>query len=169
MALDGLLTGHDPDCVVIITREPDSTPLAFQRYVPCRGGLGLSLDAMRREKRGPNGVNERMIVDVLAWARGQGVEVLSLNFAFFRAWLDEGAELSKLQGLEAWFVRRANPYFQIESLLRFNAKFHPRWVARHLAYRSIGELAPVGLAAMSAEAFLPFARTRSGEPGHLAA
>ena len=169
MALDGLLTGRDGDCVVAITFEPDGTPLAFQRYVPCRAGRGLSLDAMRREKRGPNGVNERMIADVVLWARDHDIDQVSLNFAFFRAWLDTGAELSRFQSLEAWIVRRFNPYFQIESLLTFNAKFEPRWVPRYLVYRSIAELGSVAVAAMSAEAFLPFDRRREVAPEPIAA
>jgi lysyl-tRNA synthetase, class II len=159
MALDGLLSGRDRDCVVVITRDASGTPVAFQRYVPCRAGRGLSLDAMRRERGGPNGVNERMIADLVTWAAAEGdIEEVSLNFAFFRAFLDEGACLSGFQSVEAWFVKRANPYFQIESLLRFNAKFHPTWQPRYLVYRSVGELASVGLAALSAESFLPFDR-----------
>ena len=160
MALDGLLTGRDRDCVVAIAREPGGAPLAFQRYVPCRAGRGLSLDAMRRERHGPNGLNERLIADVVLWAREHGIEEVSLNFAFFRSWLDGDAGLSRLQTLETWLVRRLNPYFQIESLLTFNSKFLPRWVPRHLVYRSVAQLGSVALAAMSAEAFLPFDRRR---------
>jgi lysyl-tRNA synthetase class 2 len=160
MALDGLLTGRDGDCVVAIARDSDGAPLAVQRYVPCRAGRGLSLDAMRREQRGPNGLNERLIADVVLWARDQGIDEVSLNFAFFRSWLDDSVELSRFQTFETWLVRRLNPYFQIESLLTFNAKFLPRWVPRHLVYRSVGHLGSVALAAMSAEAFLPFDRQR---------
>jgi lysyl-tRNA synthetase, class II len=164
MALDGLLSGRDGDCVVAVTRDDAGIPVAFQRYVPCMGGRGLSLDAMRRDRTGPNGVNERMIADVVAWAKQHGVEQVSLNFAFFRAFLDEGARLKGLQTLEAWFVKRANPYFQIESLLRFNAKFDPTWRPRYLVYRSVGELASVGVAALSAESFLPFDRRPQAYP-----
>ena len=58
----------------------------------------------------------------------------------------------------AWFVRRLDPHFQIGSLLSFNAKFHPRWVPRYLVYRAAGDFAPVGLAAASAEGFVPLER-----------
>jgi lysyl-tRNA synthetase class 2 len=164
MALDALLSGRDADCVVVVTRDEAGVPVALQRYVPCMGGRGLSLDAMRRERTGPNGVNERMIADVVAWAKDNGVEQVSLNFAFFRAFLDDGAQLTGLQTLEAWFVKRANPYFQIESLLRFNAKFDPTWRPRYLVYRSVGELASVSVAALSAESFLPFDRRPQANP-----
>ena len=69
-----------------------------------------------------------------------------------------------MQAAEAWVIKKLNPYFQIESLLNFNAKFHPRWVPRYLVYRSTGDLAAVGIAALSAEAFLPFDRNR-GDAG----
>ncbi|MFM7060897.1 MAG: bifunctional lysylphosphatidylglycerol flippase/synthetase MprF, partial [Actinomycetes bacterium] len=70
MALDGLLSGRDADCVIVVARDETGTPFAFQRYVPCRSGRGLSLDAMRRDDGGRpqvNGVNETLIVDAVAW------------------------------------------------------------------------------------------------------
>lgn len=158
MALDELLSGRDADCLVVVARDPDGCPIAFQRYVPCRAGRGLSLDAMRRDAVGPNGVNERMIVDVTLWAKDHNIDAVSLNFAAFKGLIEEGADLSPMQSVEAWFIRRVNPYFQIESLLTFNAKFRPRWVPRYLAYEAPGDLAAVGIAALSAEAFLPFDR-----------
>ncbi len=159
MALDRLLSGRDPECLVGVARDADGTPFAFQRYVPCRAGAGLSLDAMRRDEVGPNGVNERLIVDTIEWARDHGIDAVSLNFAFCRSLIDDAiGTRSPGARAQAWVVRRLNPHFQIESLLRFNAKFRPRWVPRYLVYRSIGDLAPVGAAAASAEGFLPFDR-----------
>jgi lysyl-tRNA synthetase class 2 len=169
MALDGLLTGRDADCVVVIARDEDGRPFAFQRYVPCRAGSGLSLDAMRRDRVGPNGVNERLIVDTIEWAREHGIAEVSLNFAFCKALIDEDAELSAGQRAQAWFVRRLDPWFQIESLLRFNAKFAPRWVPRHVVYRARGDLPAVGAAAASAEGFLPFDRSPEARAARAAA
>src|SRR5439155_16558453 len=117
----------------------DGDAFAFHRYVPCRNNRGLSLDAMRRDAAvGPNGVNERLIVDTIEWARTRGVAEVSLNFAFCRALIDPSAVLTASERAQAWVVRRLNPYFQIESLLRFNAKFRPRWVPRSVVYRSLG-------------------------------
>jgi len=83
---------------------------------------------------------------------------VSLNFAAFRGLIEDDAELGPLQSAQAWLIRRLNPYFQIQSLLTFNAKFNPRWVPRYIVYRSVGDLAPVAVAALSAESFLPFDR-----------
>lgn len=158
MALDGLLSGRDGDCLLAIARDAASAPIAFQRYVPCRAGAGLSLDAMRRDDVPPNGVNERMIADVVTWAGRRGVREVSLNFAAFRWLLREDADLNPVQSAEAWFMRRISPYFQLESLLAFDAKFRPRWVPRHLVFRTAGEIPAIGVAALSAESFLPFQR-----------
>ena len=158
MALDGLLTRRDADCVIAVCRDADEVPIAFQRYVPCKGGNGLSLDTMRRDAVGPNGVNERLIVETVLWAREHKFGEVSLNFAAFKGLIEEDADLGPLAGAQAWVIKRLNPYFQIRSLLTFNAKFDPRWVPRYLVYRSVGDLAPVAVAALSAESFLPFDR-----------
>lgn len=161
MALGDLLTGTRPGCLIVVTRDRDGAPIAFQRYVPCRGGMGLSLDAMRRDLHAPNGVNERMIVDVVGWAREHDVEVVSLNFAAFREVLLDDEDHGPVDATQAWVLRRLGQHFQIESLLSFNSKFHPRWVKRYLVCRTAADFLPVGIAALNAEAFLPFDRTRT--------
>jgi lysyl-tRNA synthetase class 2 len=52
-------------------------------------------------------------------------------------------------------VALANPFFQIESLYRFNAKFFPRWEPRFLVYEGALGLPRAGLAAAWAEGQLP--------------
>jgi lysyl-tRNA synthetase class 2 len=163
MALDGLLERRH-DALVVVARDAAGAPFAFQRYIPCRAGRALSLDAMRRDNVGVNGVNERMIVETVQWAAAHDVDEVSLNFAVARELLCEGAQLSTGEAAEAWVLRRLSPYFQIESLLSFNAKFQPRWVPRSLLFRSLGEIVPVAVAALSAEAFLPLDRNRSPQP-----
>jgi lysyl-tRNA synthetase class 2 len=113
---------------------------------------------MRRDAVGPNGVNERLIVETVLRAREHGIREVSLNFAAFKGLIEEDADLGPLQAAQAWLIRRLNPYFQIQSLLTFNAKFEPRWVPRYLVYRSMSDLAPLAVAALSAESFLPFDR-----------
>ncbi len=164
MALDGLLEGRHPDALVTIARDSTGAPFAFQRYIPCKAGHALSLDAMRRDNVGVNGVNERMIVETITWARDHGIDEVSLNFAVAREILCEDAKLSAAEAAEAWALRRLSPYFQIESLLSFNAKFHPRWVPRYLLFGSLTEIVPVAIAALSAEAFLPLDKNHDGAP-----
>ncbi len=160
MALDGLLTNptRDADCVVVIA-DTGGTAVAFQRYVPCRGGRGLSLDAMRRLDRLDgtpmvNGINERLIVEAVQWAADHGVDDLSLNFAVFRSVL-ASTDPSTLERGQAWVLKRLDRHFQIESLLTFNAKFQPRWLSRFVVYRSVSDIVAVTTAALAAEGYLP--------------
>jgi lysyl-tRNA synthetase, class II len=158
MTLGDLLTGRHPDCLIVICRDHQGTPVAFQRYAPCRHGAAWSLDVMRRLPTAPNGVNERMIVDTIARARDRGVAEISLNFAAFRTLLEGKSNVVPVQAVETWILRRLDGSFgvQIDSLRRFNAKFQPRWVPRCIVYRSIGDLPAIALAALNAEGFLPF-------------
>jgi lysyl-tRNA synthetase class 2 len=166
MTLGGLFDGSQPQCLVFVAYDDAAMPVAFQRYVPCGHGRALSLDITRRLHGGPNGINEFVIVQAVRWAAEHEVREVSLNFAAFRALLEENAALESFQSVEAWFVRRLEGHFgiQMDTLRRFNAKFHPRWVPRHLVFRRPGDLPAVGVAALSAEAFLPFDRHREPAP-----
>ncbi len=62
---------------------------------------------------------------------------------------------STLERGQAWFLKRLDKHFQIESLLQFNAKFRPRWVSRYVLYRSVSDIAAVAAAALAAEGYLP--------------
>jgi lysyl-tRNA synthetase class 2 len=163
MALGDLFTGVYPDCRIIVATGRSGTVFAFQRYVTCRAGRALSLDTMRRHPAAPGGVNERMIIDALTWARDHGIDEVSLNFAAFRSLLEPGAELPPGQAMAAWLLHRMEGHFgiQMDSLRRFNAKFQPRWVPRYLIYPSRSQLPAIGLAVLSAEGFLPFDEGRA--------
>ena len=166
MGLDAMLSGRDKHLVVLICRDATGRPVAFQRYATF--GLaeaGLSLDAMRRLPDAPNGVNERMIVEAIEWGQPRGVTELSLNFAAFRSVFDREKEKTPVRAIEQAALRTLEPLFQLEQLYRFNGKFFPRWVPRYVAYRSMADIAAVGIAAMAAEQYLPIGRgaTREGE------
>ena len=48
--------------------------------------------------------------------------------------------------------------FQLDNLLPFNRKFFPRWEQRFLVFERRLDLPRVSLAALAAEAYLPFQR-----------
>ena len=133
MTLDHLLDGTHGDAVLFVAWH-EGRPVGFQRYLVCRGGTGLSLDVMPRVHRSPNGTNERLIVEAVEWARGNGIADVSLNFAAFRELFESAPTVA--HRLVRRVVHLLDPFINVESLYRFNAKFHPQWYSRHVLFRS---------------------------------
>ncbi len=150
----------------------------------------LSLDVMPRHRIAPNGVNERLIVSMIEYAAEHGYKSVSLNFAAFRSILEAyrlgtapghaGAASTdaataatvattsgagKPPGAGARLTRRAihllDPFIQVESLYRFNAKFRPGWLPRAVLVASWLDLPLFGVAAFGLEFALPYDRRRS--------
>ncbi len=148
-ALEEPFAVAQPDCLVAMCRDRSGALVAFQRYSLCNGGTKLSADAMRRVRTAPNGTNERMIFEVLQWARGNGIVEVSLNFVAFRRQL-ERLDVATGNGAVARAVRRFNPA-GATTLYTFTNKFRPRWVPRYLAYRSLADIPGYAIATLSAE------------------
>ncbi len=160
MNLDGLLTGRHTSPVVVVARGADGAPVGFQRYLPSANGRRLSLDAMRRLPGTANGLNERMITEVMAYASEHGAEEVSLNFAAFRELLDTGERTAVEQG-GYLLIHLLDPFIKVESLYLFNRKFRPRYVARNVLFPSWPSLVPVAAALLTLE----FGhRSTGGEP-----
>jgi lysyl-tRNA synthetase class 2 len=155
MALGRLGGAGDEGCVLVEALHGEQV-VALLHFVPW-GDDGLSLDLMRRSRDSANGVNELLVVAALAGAADLGVRRVSLNFALFRAALEQGARLGAGPVLRAWrsLLLLASRFWQIDSLYRFNAKFRPQWVPRYVCFRRSNELGRVAVAALQAEAFLP--------------
>jgi lysyl-tRNA synthetase class 2 len=74
---------------------------------------------------------------------------ISLNFAAFAKWIHSPERRS--ERALGKLITLGNPFFQIESLYRFNAKFFPRWEPRYLVYQGALGLPRASIAAMWAE------------------
>ncbi|MEU8796986.1 phosphatidylglycerol lysyltransferase domain-containing protein [Spirillospora sp. NPDC048819] len=133
MNLDELLTGYHPGAIVAVAYDEDKEPIAFQRYVTA--GEGVSLDAMRRVPGGPNGVHERLIVEMIEYAERRGHGVVSLNFAAFRRLLDAD-ERTPLERAGHRAVHLLDRWIAAESLYLFDRKFRPSYKPRNVAFRS---------------------------------
>ena len=82
MILGRLFDGRTPDAVLAIARDGDGNAVAVHRYL-WAGPHDLSLDLPIRSTAAPNGVDERIIAEVVAWGAEHGVERVSLAFAPF--------------------------------------------------------------------------------------
>jgi lysyl-tRNA synthetase class 2 len=171
MNLDAITSARHPDALLIVAYDADGRAVGFQRYHPVGANrpsatpTALSLDVMPRDPTSPNGVNERLIVDLLAWARDRGIADISLNFAAFRPIMDAGTRRTPLERLAFRAIHLLDPWIMLESLYRFNAKFRPGWQPRSVLFRSWGEVGWLAAAALAMEFSLPLDRHRVAPAG----
>jgi lysylphosphatidylglycerol synthetase-like protein (DUF2156 family) len=155
MELGEDVKGEDPDFVLAIARDSSGAPAGFLRFVPAYGAdPGYSLDLMRRRLGSANGLTEFLIASAALRLGAQGVRRLSLNFAAWGRLLDSAEDAGWLGRFERKVARGLNPYFQIQSLRDFNAKFGPQWLPRSIVIDDVAELPKVALLYASVEGFL---------------
>jgi lysyl-tRNA synthetase class 2 len=149
MAMDTIDGPHGDETVVVLARDGEDAIRGVLHFVPCYGRDAASLSFMRRDPSTPNGLTEFMVVKAAELLRERGVREMSLNFAAFAKWMHSPA--GPVERTLGKLIALGNPFFQIESLYRFNAKFFPRWEPRYLVYEGRLGLARAGVAAMWAE------------------
>jgi lysyl-tRNA synthetase class 2 len=153
MAMDSLTGDHDDQTVVVLARDGENVIKGVLHFVPCYGRPAMSLSFMRRDPETPNGLTEFLVVKAIELLRERGLDEISLNFAAFAKWMHTPER--RWERALGKLIAIGNPYFQIESLYRFNAKFFPRWEPRYLVYEGLCGLPRASLAAMWAEGQLP--------------
>ncbi len=161
MALDALFSLGDEDAVFVVGFDAAGRPQGFLHFAVAHAISALSLSSMPRVRAStPNGFNEWLICETIAWAREQGLERVSLNFSPFAGLLARDTELTAFQAIERQALLRLKGHFQLDNLLAFNRKFFPSWERRFIVYERRRDLPRVGLAALAAEAYLPFQAAR---------
>ena len=156
MALDALFALGDEDALFIVGFDPAGEATGFLHFAISSAGSALSLSTMPRLRTVPNGFSEWLICESIEWAREHGVAHVSLNFAPFAALLAPDGELTRVQRFQAATLRRLKGRFQLDNLLHFNRKFFPQWQRRFVVYERRRDLPRVSVAALAAEAYLPF-------------
>jgi lysyl-tRNA synthetase class 2 len=133
----------------LLGRSPEGDLRAVMRFIRHRGKL--SLDTMRRIGETPNGLNEALVCKALEVARDAGLKEVSLNYAGLAHLVRDQASLGPGKRLAMRLLSRR---FQMERLVRFNAKFSPEWRPRHLVYESRVSLCGSVLRVLQAEGYI---------------
>jgi lysyl-tRNA synthetase class 2 len=98
-----------------------------------------------------------VIVEMILPMRGLGMRGLGLNFSVLRAVVSGERSDSTWRIDSAWHsierrvLARLSESAQIESLWRFNAKFHPEWQPRWVVVDAVEHVAAQGFAIADAE------------------
>jgi lysyl-tRNA synthetase len=156
MELGEDVEGTNPDFVLAIARDRHTEKVeGFLRFVPVFGDEpGYSLDLMRRRLDSTNGMTEFLIARAAQTLGARGFKRLSLNFAAWGRLLDSAEDAGLSGRLQRLMAKGLNPFFQIQSLRDFNAKFGPEWVPRSCVIDDASDLPRVAMLYASVEGFL---------------
>lgn len=156
MALGRLGDRLDGDSLLVEAVDPAGRVWGMLSLVPW-GRSGVSLDVMRRDPKGPNGIMEFMISQLALGSEQYGITRVSLNFAVFRSVFEEGGRIGAGPVLRLWrsVLMFFSRWWQLEALYRSNVKYQPQWVPRFFIFEERRQLPRVALASALAEGFLP--------------
>jgi lysyl-tRNA synthetase, class II len=159
MELDSLFRLEGTDAVFLIGRDADGRLAGCLHMAVCAPSRSLSLSSMPRRPGTPNGFSAWLIVSAVSWARRNGFEHLSLNFAPFAELLSGGTPSSSAQRLKRGALLKLKHALalQLDNLVRFDRQFSPRWQSRYVVVEHRTDLPRVAFAAMTAEGYLPHA------------
>jgi len=123
MILGRLFDGNEPDAVIAVARDRDGGLVAAHRYL-WAGKQDLSLDLPLRVPHAPNGIDERVIAELVEWGAERGVERISLAFAPFPDLFANRKHLGLLGKLGYGLAHLLDPLISVERLYRYLRKFH---------------------------------------------
>jgi lysyl-tRNA synthetase, class II len=148
------------EALFVVGRDAGGDVAGFFHLAVSPASRTLSLSSMPRRRTTPNGFNEWVVAETVAWARDRGFERVSLNFSPFAAVLAPNGRLSPPQRVQRSVLYRLKGTFQFDNLLAFNRKFFPQWQKRYVVLESLADLPRVGLAGLAAEGYLPLVGQR---------
>ena len=166
MTLDHALEGRYPGIKLIVARDRDGRVQAFHRYATAGGGSDVTLDVPWRRPGAPNGIDERLSVDMIAYTQSHGGQRLSLAFAGFPEIFDND-QRSLVDSIYYGLIHLGHSLIKLESLYRYLQKFDSFDQRRYvlLSLRHI----PAALVVLLSLEFLPRRRyLPSGNEIHVA-
>jgi lysylphosphatidylglycerol synthetase-like protein (DUF2156 family) len=152
MCLDGALEGRYPGVKLIVARDKDGRVQGFHRYATAGRGSEVTLDVPWRRRGAPNGIDERLSVDMIAWARDNGGKRLSLAFAAFPEIFDD-KNRGKISSLIYTAIHLGDALIALESLYRYLRKFRALGDRRYVMV-SLTQILPLLVVLLSLE-FMP--------------
>jgi lysylphosphatidylglycerol synthetase-like protein (DUF2156 family) len=105
-----------------------------------------------RRRGAPNGIDERLSVDMIAWARDHGAERLSLAFAAFPEIFND-KNRGRISSLIYAAIHLGDALIALESLYRYLRKFHALGDRRYVM-ATLTQIPPLLMVLLSLE-FMP--------------
>lgn len=131
MILDGTLCSEYPGLQIIFARDRQGVIQGFQQYAVAGGGSDVSMDIPWRRRGAPNGIDERLSVDMVQWAKSAGAKRISLAFAPFTdifCLTDGTPDRRMLRKV----IHLGDAFIQSEALYRYLRKFNALGARRYV-------------------------------------
>lgn len=132
MILDHALAGRYPGMLIVLARDKCGVVQGFQRYAVAGHGTEITLDVPWRRAGAPNGIDERLSVAMVDYAREHGGTRVSLAFAAFPELFDE-EDRRWLRRVLFNVIHLGDRLLALESLYRYLKKFHSLGERRYVA------------------------------------
>ena len=160
MILDHALEGRYPGIKLIIARDGDGQVQGFHRYATSGGGSDVALDVPWRRPGAPNGIDERLSVDMIIDCKEHGGQRLSLAFGAFPEIFDN-KDRSLIESIYYALIHLGHSLIKLESLYQYLRKFHSFGQRRYvlLSMRHI----PAALVVLLSLEFMPRRRHLQSE------
>jgi lysylphosphatidylglycerol synthetase-like protein (DUF2156 family) len=152
MILDGALERRYPGIQLIIARDRFGQVQGFHRYATAGGGSDVTLDVPWRRPGAPNGIDERLSVDMIREAKLASGQRVSLAFAAFPE-IFNNKNRNILQGAIYRGIHLLDSLIALESLYRYLRKFHALSDRRYVLL-SLRHVLPAAIVLLSLE-FVP--------------
>ena len=155
MILDHALEGRYPGIKLIIARDRSGRVQGFHRYATSGGGSDVTLDVPFRRPGAPNGIDERLSIDMITDCKEHGGQRLSLAFGAFPEIFDN-KNRSLIESIYYVLIHLGHSLIKLESLYRYLRKFHSFEQHRYvlLSMRHI----PAALVVLLSLEFMPHRR-----------
>jgi len=112
----------------------DGRIVAFANILTAGNG-DFSVDLMRYDDAGPDGLMDFLFAEVMLWAKANGFRRMSLGMAPLSG-LEPHAFATRWTRLAALMYRHGEPVYNFQGLRRYKEKFDPAWEPRYLATTS---------------------------------
>jgi lysylphosphatidylglycerol synthetase-like protein (DUF2156 family) len=123
MNLDGALEGRYPGIKLIVARDRCGRVQGFHRYATAGHGSDVTLDVPFRRPDAPNGIDERLSIDMIADAKAHDAQRLSLAFAAFPE-IFGNKNRGPLHRVCYRLIHLLDPLIRLESRYHYLRKFH---------------------------------------------
>jgi phosphatidylglycerol lysyltransferase len=96
------------------------------------GNSDVSVDLMRHDDTGPDGVMDFLFVELMLWAQGRGFRRMGLGMAPLSG-LEPHAFSTRWARIAALMYEHGEAVYNFQGLRRYKEKFDPTWEPRYLA------------------------------------